>query len=421
MYKSPKQFAKSVHAVWPSLVSGDYTAPDCPPIQTLQNILETCWHTACLAEESRYPKFNLLVGTKEFVEASGELDNYLHFSKPKRLSINELRRLAPATDPKKSAILCYWDAKGVYVSGIYDLGTSWYRARMGLAYKYDSPNCLYIEVERPGKLRVYQGQFLVGELKDGEILGLNQLEMSLFFHPVTTLGLKYLRSEITPPQVERPKEFSEFEFIALANTFIAIASEISDLGHGGMVVILESETDVDPKLIRTKYEFSSEYLRSSFLKFINERHLLGDLIARFEMDEEVSQEELLKSEMRMIDSHNSLVEATRLVSRLSGSDGSIIITSDLQILGFGAEIKAELSEGTSIEEVEDELRKVTSSCDIEQFGMRHRSALKLVSNLADCKVLVVSQDGPVSGVWCEEENVLIKKGIKLANLNIPWA
>lgn len=59
--------------------------------------------------------------------------------------------------------------------------------------------------------------------------------------------------------------------------------------------------------------------------------------------------------------------------------------------------------------------------DVEQFGMRHRSAIKLVSQQNDLRVLVVSQDGPISAVWWDKQQVFVRRGVSLVNMNIPWA
>lgn len=58
--------------------------------------------------------------------------------------------------------------------------------------------------------------------------------------------------------------------------------------------------------------------------------------------------------------------------------------------------------------------------DVEQFGMRHRSAVKYVSQTRDAVALIVSQDGPVTGIWWDDR-VLVRSGTRLVNANIPWS
>lgn len=123
----------------------------------------------------------------------------------------------------------------------------------------------------------------------------------------------------------------------------------------------------------------------------------------------------------MRDAHAELVEATRFVAQLSGCDGAIVISDDLQLVGFGAEIRAELRGGVPVVEVVREMSRQYKTLDIEQFGLRHRSAVKLVSQEPEHQVLVISQDGPISAVWYDEGQVLVRKNINLVNMNMPWA
>jgi DNA integrity scanning protein DisA with diadenylate cyclase activity len=56
--------------------------------------------------------------------------------------------------------------------------------------------------------------------------------------------------------------------------------------------------------------------------------------------------------------------------------------------------------------------------DSEQFGMRHRSAIKLCLQCDDIIVFVVSQDGGISLIWNKERKVYLKSDIKTTNLNM---
>jgi hypothetical protein len=123
--------------------------------------------------------------------------------------------------------------------------------------------------------------------------------------------------------------------------------------------------------------------------------------------------------------YSELVEATRFVAQLSGCDGAIVISDDLRLLGFGAEIRSEFMRGWNVVESFDDLSTMSNndvrSLDIEQFGMRHRSAIKLVSQVPTYHVLVISQDGPISVVWADKKRVIVRRYPNLVNMNMPWA
>jgi hypothetical protein len=137
--------------------------------------------------------------------------------------------------------------------------------------------------------------------------------------------------------------------------------------------------------------------------------------------EQTLRQEIAAAELQFQEAFESLIEATRFVAQLAGCDGAIALTDDLVLLGFGVEIRAELRQGVEVLEVLDEMQKNYLLLDVEAFGMRHRSAIKLISHHADCRALVVSQDGPITAVWSEGDRVFVKRGLELTNLNMPWA
>ena len=335
------------------------------------------------------------------------------------VSVSELRRLAPATDYKKSAIWIVWDDTEIFIAGICDLGTSWHRARMGLAYSYKVPSALIIQMDRPGRIRVYQGAFAIGSLSDGE-LSASGVEMQLFMHSAVGAGLEKLFDEFSIPEFEAPRDFEGFWWIALWNVFASIANSISASGHGGMLIIASDDQISSSAALRIKYPIKSDALRKSFVDFINARNATADCWTRIELEHDgVSQD--FKAELALVEASDQLVEAIRLVAQFAGCDGAIVVTSDLRLVGFGVEIRAEMSNNCAVQEVTFEFGDNGKDCDMEQFGMRHRSAIKLSSNLSDACILVISQDGPISGVWSKDGKVLVKKGVNLPNMNLPWS
>ncbi|KAF2989591.1 hypothetical protein MJC1_03359 [Methylocystis sp. MJC1] len=232
--------------------------------------------------------------------------------------------------------------------------------------------------------------------------------------------MRAVHSEIDYPEYEPEYESSSFQFICLWNTYAAIANAISANGHGGMLIILP-DTVVDSELVRCKYTCCSNILRDAFTRFMNARHLVGDYTELTEDGFNIPEQFKIRAEWNMVEYYDALVEATRFVAGLSGCDGALVLSSDLRLLGFGGEIRAELLADINVSEVKNEARREYSECDIEQFGMRHRSAIKLASKSRESLVLAISQDGPISAVWWQDDRVLVKKNVRLTNLNMPYA
>lgn len=101
--------------------------------------------------------------------------------------------------------------------------------------------------------------------------------------------------------------------------------------------------------------------------------------------------------------------------------GAIALRTDLSIDGFGTEILLDKARCTKVYKVSDPASKVREKLDSEQFGMRHRSAMRLCSVARDLAIFVISQDGGVSLVWNDNGDMCFKSGLKTTNINMALA
>ena len=186
MFNFPKDLASTVSDRWNKLIAGEYSPPPCPPNELLQQLFEVSFIAANCPEESRYPKFNIVAISGQ-ADASPQGYNALKFDTPRPLSVQEIRRLAPTIDIGKSAICATWNDDGWIIVGIADFGTSWHRAKKGLGYLYRAPSDLFIQVDRPGRIKVNKGPYHVATLEDGLIIGVDgrclSKELSADFMP----------------------------------------------------------------------------------------------------------------------------------------------------------------------------------------------------------------------------------------------
>ncbi|MBI5933085.1 MAG: DNA integrity scanning protein DisA nucleotide-binding domain protein, partial [Chloroflexi bacterium] len=113
-----------------------------------------------------------------------------------------------------------------------------------------------------------------------------------------------------------------------------------------------------------------------------------------------------------------LAETSEFIGKLSGVDGAIIFRTDFILEGFGTEILMDKIKPSKVYKVLDPIKKHKEELDSEQFGMRHRSAMRLVSAVPDIAIFVVSQDGGISLIWNENGEVCFKTGVKTTNVNM---
>ena len=184
-------------------------------------------------EESRPLKFNLCCTPIVDVVRRDQTDEIVEdwaFDKDRAFTIQEVRRLAVSTNVESSAIWVRFSdipKQPLSIHGLLNLGSSWASARKAYTYHYSPlPEALLIKVESPGRLHVYQGQFLIASLGMGEsqVGGTMSLLDLLGVYPLFIQGHDLLRKEIIPPKHEPVKEWHEFEWMAYVNTILAVVN-----------------------------------------------------------------------------------------------------------------------------------------------------------------------------------------------------
>lgn len=445
MYGFPVDLADMLHEKWVHYVAGDFVPPPIPNLQQLRFLLETIYLAGMETEEARPIAFKICCAPNlgEFCLSNhNSWTEAWRFEKPRPLTVQELRRLAPATDNKATAIWIEFSddfehQDSLSVVGLLNLGKSWTDARNAFSYRYKPlPHTLLIEQVSPGHMVVYQGNYHIASLKGGIIqvgvtASLNDL---IGIYPLMRDGHEQLRKVIPEPDVEPVEEWYEFEWLAYTNVLFAIVNSIHLGGHGGTLILNRHDASVPQELLRIKYglEDTSGILKSRFVGFMTTRHKAGDMLWDFETKGETLRPspEMKAQDLMVIQAQNALVEACSFVGGLAGVDGAIVMNTDFQVKGFGAEIVLErVTQSKVYQIVGDPLKQVGSNpdkhgrveLDSEQFGMRHRSAMKLCAANSDLAIFVVSQDGGVSLIWNQEGDVLFRKEITTTNTTIPLA
>ena len=164
--------------------------------------------------------------------------------------------------------------------------------------------------------------------------------------------------------------------------------------------------------------------RQRFVHFLNLRHKHGDMVwpAQFKgRAPEVPAKALLLTRTELFESEKRLAETCTFVGHFSGTDGAIVIGTDLKIKGFGAEIILDNARCSKVYAVRGPVGKTREEGDSESFGMRHRSAMRLCGGSPGVAVFVISQDGGVSLVWNEKGDCCYKSGIQTSNANMVLA
>jgi len=277
---------------------------------------------------------------------------------------------------------------------------------------------------------VYQGEYCIATLEGGH-LRVGEPRMAwmdlLGADPLFKEGHGILRKEIPHPQHEYPREWHGFEWLAYLNTILAVVNGIQLAGHGGALILKSAGCNlVQTGLVRIKYKLSEgeDHLKKRFVEFMSLRHKLGDMICLSKRNENDApkEQELHLTSFLLQESQRKFAQACSFVGSLAGTDGAIVLRTDLTVEGFGTEIVLDKVKPAKAFEVDDPLEKEgRRELDSEQKGMRHRSAIRLCATESRASVFVVSQDGGVSLVWNKDGDVCFKPGITTTNANMVLA
>jgi hypothetical protein len=119
---------------------------------------------------------------------------------------------------------------------------------------------------------------------------------------------------------------------------------------------------------------------------------------------------------RVIDGDAALFEAAHLVADLTHVDGAVVMTSGLDLLGFGGEIAGDLPEVPQVMRARDLAGEEREWVRTDRVGTRHRAAYRLCHVLRNVLAIVVSQDGGLRFVRWHNDAVTYWDQVATA----PW-
>lgn len=436
-YVFPADLADRVAERWHTIAARhEGNVPALPRPNDLRHILATAFFASFEREEGRNLRFVLCCSPDLEVtrDGYGEVVPAMPLETPRPVAVATLRSLAPAVNANNAAILIRCpqregDPDSCQVAGVLHVGANLARARNGRSFYYrPAPHALIVDVRDAGELHIYQGGIKLAAMKGGRLY--DQIAYSaLEFLPLTDIlarGEHALRARVAAPGHEPAHETSDFHWTALLNTVLCIINGVKEHNHGGTVLLVSP--DAAPTLpIHTKFDIHERVniLGNRFVHFLNARHQLAD--ARWRRDAashiEAHATALSILENAAFDAEEQLGDAADFVARLTAVDGALVMTSDLRVLGFGAEIVLDTAVPVTAYEVigNPDLAETWPEVDSQSFGMRHRSALRCVSVSSGVAAFVVSQDNSVSFIWKKGRTVLLKKNVNTSNPNMVGA
>jgi hypothetical protein len=342
--------------------------------EQLSSLIDTAFLASLRFNEGRATRFCVSVVAPE------NSQDAVKFTTPAPYDESQIAKLAPAI-PNGGCLLVSTSDDGLRIWGFgHSRPGTW-------------ADTVTIDIWEPGTVRVGVGPFRPFAVLDGRanpsIIAGTPIDLADY--------LRRTLSKTLPAEDILETQAVWRECLALRD----LAQMISADGHGGIVLIVPGETGTwSNSLLPFAYRFASAdtRIRDAIRRELNEVQKQGEDLQQLSATE---LEDGLKSSIMfaMISPRqNDIARNIQAVASLAGVDGAIVITRDLQLLGFGAKIAVRNKKPPQV----CMFRPGPGNQDIglskleDLGGTRHQSAARFAAANVDTAAIVVSQDRHIS-------------------------
>ena len=346
--------------------------------EQISGLIDTAFWASLQFNEGRTTRVCVSVAAPE------DFHDALPFATPVPYDESQIAKLAPAA-PQGGCLVVSGSSDGL---NIWGFGRSRPDAKI---------NTVTIDVWEPGTVRVGVGPFQTFAVLKGR--------SNAFIEGTGTNLPDYLRRVLSKTLPE--DDFLETqavwrECLALRDLVRMIVAD----GHGGIVLIVPGETGVwSESLNPFAYRFAAPdtTIRDVIRQELNDGRAQAEMLQQLwaadlpdDLKNFVTRETMRRS--------GDIGRVVRTIASLAGVDGAIVITRDLQVLGFGAKIAVT---GNAVPKIcmfrpVPGSQEVVSSPLEDLGGTRHQSSARFVNANRDTVAVVISQDRPMSVVHWQD-------------------
>jgi hypothetical protein len=371
----------------------------------LQHLLSTCYQASLLREETRPVTFRLALGEPDLFAAKAGPPAGLHrliFSPSRPFDEHELRRLTPAAGFHRSLIAARLEGDDIQIWGLLHSGPRWLQSvRGGRDIQQAIPALPMVAVTGPGRMLVSQGTRTLAALAGGSLISAAMDVFSAhWLIAALAVGRETKRAAENSP---RWWESSDPAVSSLLTQHVLrrIVATIREARHGGTLILVPHGRSLEKTLrgdhIALKYLFKNEEPRrrvmSLIVEIVNELrrlHTAAGLPGPASWDNYEASD---APRLAVLD--EALFEVAHLIAALAQVDGAVVMTTQLELLGFGGEISGSLPDVVHVRRALNIEGTSYSSERTDRAGTRHRSVYRLCEHAHDAVGIIVSHDGGV--------------------------
>ncbi len=391
----PDDIAGALHERWPATTG----VGALPPRPVLAQFLSAIYQGSLLREEGRPVECYVVLGTAaQLTGPAARPTGYyvMALGTPRPWNEQEIRRLSPAVarpsillavSQNQENDLILW---GLVVTDV-PWGTHPGSPPAGAA---EVPPLLVVHVQGPGTLACYCGTTRLLTLQAGRLDGHGFLQFPAAWSRgrFGEVGREYARLS-GQPHLPTPAQAELFAYLGQAVQRRAVG-RVRASGHGGLLVFVAPQAV--PELLAPGGLLRPKYLVQElgagarcghiFLAIAQRLSALGDLSwAHYQQATDAPLRALATAVDHFAD----------LLANLMAVDGALVLTKNLEIVGFGVEIRAPHVALDQVHRALDLEGEHLYAEPADQGGTRHRAAYRLCLAAPECLAVAISQDGGV--------------------------
>jgi hypothetical protein len=384
---------------------------------TFAEVLAVAFQASMTTEEARPTRFRLLLTPAESLPESGVPNQgvlRLKFTPDRPFTSQELRRLSPAAPFESSLIGAHEDQGKLRIWGVAHSGPAWLAPTWGGRSRVPIWSCApIVHVTAPGQLAVRCAGKLIAALERGEIV---DAQTDVFESQWLSALFLRERQRVQAEHAERQQGVASPTLVEPA--LVARVTQqmvrrsiqlIRGAHHGGLILVVDPSERGHTAAselpgLRLKFRFEQDEPSHRFRSLLSS--ILVDLAASSSKPEVGWGDFVADSSPSLERLEQAVFELSRLMANLSAIDGALVLDKRFGLLGFGAEVSAELPAPSEVWRALDAEAHYTEPEDIENVGTRHRAAYRFVQANPGGLAVVISHDGGVSFVANREGRVV---------------
>lgn len=344
---------------------------DLPTTDNIKKLTDTVFQASLKTEEQQFQKFSIVFFNEN--ELNENKGNILEFEDKMDFDVENLSKLSTSTDPRNSAIVINKINNNYFIHGILFFHSP-LNVFDDIPHHFEhlnnsKPDSIILTVEKPANIIYFRGTNQICRFFNGQI----EISKPIPLHS-GAMG-NYIRDILKKNNSDKDIQWGIF-----SRGLDYLLKNTSKISKGASIVFVPDNI----KIIENKTDYFD-----SIKTFKDDNVLKFDRIIDY-----LNWPSEHKEHTHDISLHKHLRERLNFLSTLACSDGALILTHSLKLIGFSAKLKAKKWEG-NLELGPDGEGGGKTPYDLTKFGTRHNSMLNFIGANEDFLGFVISEDGPV--------------------------